>query len=77
MKLDSKMVPVPYDLLLMLQRRGAISFDKGDKTATYVRQLGKLSVMHIVLGHWKVLISVEQIKLFGGLSYISLIQSAY
>lgn len=25
----------------MLQRRGAISFDKTDKTAVYVRQLGK------------------------------------
>lgn len=41
MKLDYTMVPVPYDLLLMLQRRGAISFEKGDKTALYVRQLGK------------------------------------
>lgn len=42
MILDNTMVPVPYDLLLMLQRRGAISFDKGDKTAVYVRQLGKI-----------------------------------
>ena len=35
------MVPVPYELLLMLQRRAGISFDSKDKTAVYVRQLGK------------------------------------